>query len=69
MKTKHTHTGDCQVCGARQAAENGNNRLALHGYTKTMGFFNGTCFGSRNFPSSLTASSSQTRSCTPRSAS
>lgn len=27
-----------------------NGKLSLHGYTKTWGFFNGTCFGARELP-------------------
>ena len=54
MKRAHTHTGNCQVCGRKQAIEcvgpgDGFNtgKLAKHGY-KVAGFsyFVGTCEGS-----------------------
>ncbi len=48
MATKATHTGICQLCGSRQMLPKG--RLAAHGYTKELGFFNGTCRGSHGLP-------------------
>jgi len=56
MKTTHTHTGNCQVCGAMQAAANDNQRLAKHGYTTRWGFFSGVCTGSDNLPFQLDCS-------------
>jgi hypothetical protein len=49
----HTHTGECQVCGRRQAAAISSNRIAKHGYTKQWGFFTGTCWGADNLPLEL----------------
>lgn len=46
--TKATHYGTCQSCGSFQKLPGG--ALALHGYTKEWGFFNGTCSGSRHLP-------------------
>jgi hypothetical protein len=48
MKTKATHSGECQLCGRKQKLPKGH--LSLHGYTKEWGFFNGTCTGSRHKP-------------------
>lgn len=47
-KSKATHQGTCQICGATQKLPNG--RLALHGYTTRWGFFSGVCTGSRHLP-------------------
>jgi hypothetical protein len=47
MKTTHTHRGHCQACGRLQAAANGSNVIAKHGYKVAgYGFFAGTCPGS-----------------------
>ena len=43
-----THSGTCQICGARQLLPGG--LLSLHGYTVRWGFFSGTCPGSKHLP-------------------
>lgn len=48
--TKHTHKGTCQICGSHQAAKNGINLIAKHGYTTRWGFFSGVCRGADNLP-------------------
>lgn len=51
MKTKHTHTGTCQACGAVQAVDNVTRLIAKHGYKVAgFGFFNGVCRGSDHKP-------------------
>lgn len=51
---KHTHTGECQVCGAHQAISNDDRHwIAKHGYSVDHGFFNGTCWGSDAQPLEL----------------
>lgn len=54
MKTKHTHQGTCQACGARQAVDNRTGIVAKHGY-KVAGFgmFVGICQGSGKKPAEL----------------
>lgn len=54
MKTKHTHQGTCQACGAVQAVDNGTQLVAKHGYQVAgFGFFNGICQGSNHKPAEL----------------
>lgn len=54
MKTKHTHQGTCQACGAVQAVDNTTKLIAKHGYQVAgFGFFNGVCQGSDNPPAEL----------------
>lgn len=54
MKTKHTHQGTCQACGAVQAVNNVTQLVAKHGY-QVVGFhfFNGVCQGSGHKPAEL----------------
>lgn len=53
-KTKHTHTGTCQACGAKQAVDNNTRKMAKHGYKVAgFGFFAGTCPGSDKKPAEL----------------
>lgn len=47
-KSKATHQGTCQVCGASQKLPGG--RLSTHGYTVRWGFFSGICQGSGHLP-------------------
>lgn len=48
---KATHYGICQACGAEQKLPNGT--LSNHGYTVAMGWFEGTCAGSKRLPFEL----------------
>lgn len=48
---KATHRGECQLCGRVQMLPSG--MLAKHGYTKTWGWFQGTCPGSGHLPYEL----------------
>jgi len=48
-RTKHTHRGTCQACGARQAVEE-EGRIAKHGYKVEFGTFNGVCMGAGHQP-------------------
>ena len=50
-KTKATHVGECQVCGATQKLPSG--MLSLHGYTVQWGFFSGICGGANALPFEL----------------
>lgn len=53
-RKSHTHTGECQICGRRQAAATDTSRLAKHGYrVAKYGFFMGTCAGSDELPFEL----------------
>jgi len=45
---KATHFGECQICGRKMKAPNGE--LSNHGYTVENGFFNGSCHGSYELP-------------------
>lgn len=47
---KATHSGTCQCCGRQQAVKLSTGKLAKHGYTKDLGFFNGTCYGADELP-------------------
>lgn len=54
MKSKHTHQGTCQACGAVQAVDNVTRLIAKHGYKVAgFGFFNGTCQGSDHPPAEV----------------
>lgn len=48
MSAKATHMGECQICGRKQKLPSG--KLSKHGYTKTAGFFEGTCEGADQLP-------------------
>lgn len=48
MKTKATHIGTCQLCGARHKLPDG--RIARHGYKVDIGMSYGTCHGSNRLP-------------------
>jgi hypothetical protein len=45
---KATHSGTCQICGARQKLPHGI--LAKHGYNVKWGFFSGVCNGADHLP-------------------
>lgn len=47
-RLKATHTGQCQVCDARQKLPGGV--LAKHGYTRRFHFFEGVCVGAGHLP-------------------
>ncbi len=48
MKSKATHRGTCQACGAVQKLPDGV--LSTHGYTVRWSFFNGICRGTGHKP-------------------
>jgi len=53
-RSKATHYGCCQICGARQKLP--GDRLAQHGYAIQFGHFHGVCHGSREAPFELDCS-------------
>jgi hypothetical protein len=52
-KTTHTHTGNCQACGRRQAVDNAKGTIAKHGYVVDWNQFHGVCGGADRVPAQV----------------